>query len=47
MEEEVERFNDEVMELDDDSFKKIITSVKKRLGKPEVNRSYINPTRTG
>lgn len=37
MEEEVERFNDEVMELDDDSFKKIITSVKKRLGKP---RSY-------
>ena len=37
MEEEVERYNDEVMELDDDSFKKIITSVKKRLGKP---RSY-------
>ena len=37
MEEEVERYNDEVMELDDESFKKIITSVKKRLGKP---RSY-------
>ena len=37
MEEEVERFNDEVMELDDESFKKIITSAKKRLGKP---RSY-------
>ena len=36
MEEEVERYNDEVMELDDESFKKIITSVKKRLGKPEA-----------
>ena len=37
MEEEIERYNDEVMELDDKSFKEIITSVRKRLGKP---RSY-------
>jgi len=37
MEEEIERFNDEVMELDDNSFKDIIQSVRKRLGKP---RSY-------
>ena len=37
MEEEIERFNDEVMELNDDSFKAIIQSVRKRLGKP---RSY-------
>jgi hypothetical protein len=37
MEDAVERFNDEVMELTDESFKKIITSVRKRLGKP---RSY-------
>jgi hypothetical protein len=37
MEEEIERFNDEVMELNDESFKKIITSARKRLGKP---RSY-------
>lgn len=37
MEEEIERFNDEVMELDDKSFNEIISSVRKRLGKP---RSY-------
>jgi hypothetical protein len=37
MEEEIERYNDEVMELNDESFKEIITSVRKRLGKP---RSY-------
>ena len=37
MEDSIERFNDEVMELTDESFKKIITSARKRLGKP---RSY-------
>ena len=37
MEDEIERYNDEVMELNDESFKKIISSVRKRLGKP---RSY-------
>ena len=37
MEDEIDRFNDEVMELDDESFKAIISSVRKRLGKP---RSY-------
>lgn len=37
MEEEIERYNDEVMELNDDTFKQIVTSVRKRMGKP---RSY-------
>ena len=37
MEDEIERYNDEVMELTDESFKKIIQSARKRLGKP---RSY-------
>jgi hypothetical protein len=37
MEDEIERYNDEVMELTDESFKKIVSSVRKRLGKP---RSY-------
>ena len=37
MEDEIERYNDEVMELNDESFKKIVSSVRKRLGKP---RSY-------
>ena len=37
MEDEIERYNDEVMELNDESFKKIVSSVRKHLGKP---RSY-------
>ena len=33
MEDEIERYNDEVMELTDESFKQIIQSVPKRSGK--------------
>jgi len=43
MEEEIERYNDEVMELDDDSFKQIIQSVRKRLGKPRAYTGDYKP----
>ena len=43
MEEEIERFNDEVMELNDESFKKIIASARKRLGKPRAYTGTFKP----
>lgn len=46
MEEEIERYNDEVMELDDQSFKEIITSVRKRLGKPRAYTGNYKPQET-
>ncbi len=46
MEEEIERYNDEVMELNDESFKEIITSVRKRLGKPRSYTGNYKPQET-
>ncbi len=43
MEEEQDRYNDEVMELTDETFKEIITSVKKRLGKPRKYTGDFKP----
>ena len=43
MEDEIERYNDEVMELTDESFKKIISSVRKRLGKPRAYTGTYKP----
>ena len=46
MEDEIERFNDEVMELTDETFKQIITSVRKRLGKPRSYTGNYQPQET-
>jgi len=46
MEDSIERFNDEVMELNDESFKKIITSARKRLGKPRSYTGNYKPQET-
>jgi len=43
MEDEIERYNDEVMELSDESFKQIIQSVRKRLGKPRAYQGNFKP----
>jgi len=43
MEDAVERYNDEVMELTDESFKTIIQSVRKRLGKPKAYTGTYKP----
>ena len=47
MEEEVERYNDEVMELTDETFKEIIQSVRKRLGKPRAYTGNYKPQGQG
>ena len=43
MEDEIERYNDEVMELTDETFKQIISSARKRLGKPRTYTGTYKP----
>ena len=43
MEDEIERYNDEVMELNDESFKEIVSSVRKRLCKPRAYTGTYKP----
>ena len=43
MEDEIERYNAEVMELTDETFKQIISSARKRLGKPRTYTGTYKP----
>lgn len=46
MDEEVDRYNDQAMELNSDQIKQITSSIRKRMGKPVTNKPQLTTTST-